>query len=462
MDLAGLTGPSWDAWRTFWKAVFGLDMDAADLARYTKHTNRTDPPIKQVAEAWQPMGRRGGKSRNDAICAGYLAIRQDYRPLLAPGERAVIPIIAADRKQARQIMNYLKGFCALPEIARYLVREPLTSSVEFTTGVTVEIATASYRTTRGYTVVALIAEEIAFWRSEDSAEPDSEVLTAIKPGMATIPDALLLVPSTPYARKGELYRMVQEHYGKPDPDILIWNADTLSMHHTPRLERIVAEAFDRDPIAAASEYGIDGKVTFRSDVEAFLTEEAVAACIPSGVREIAAVPGVRYFAFTDPSGGSQDAWTLAIAHRVGDVGGARVVLDLVRETAPPFSPDAVATDYASTLKAYGCASVSGDRYAGEFPRELFRRHGIHYRVSDGTKSDLYRDLLPAVNAGRVALLDHKRLKAQLCGLERHVAHSGQDTIDHAPGGHDDVANAVAGALVMAAKTTGVVVSTFAL
>jgi hypothetical protein len=52
-----------------------------------------------------------------------------------------------------------------------------------------------------------------------------------------------------------------------------------------------------------------------------------------------------------------------------------------------------------------------------------------------------------LNSGKIALLDHPRLIAQLCGLERRTARSGKDSIDHAPGAHDDLANAVAGALV---------------
>jgi hypothetical protein len=35
-------------------------------------------------------------------------------------------------------------------------------------------------------------------------------------------------------------------------------------------------------------------------------------------------------------------------------------------------------------------------------------------------------------------------------LERRTARSGKDSIDHPPGAHDDVANAVAGVLVLAA------------
>jgi hypothetical protein len=48
------------------------------------------------------------------------------------------------------------------------------------------------------------------------------------------------------------------------------------------------------------------------------------------------------------------------------------------------------------------------------------------------------------------LLDHPRLINQICGLERRTARGGRDSIDHSPGNHDDVANAVAGAIVAAA------------
>src|SRR5262249_30548302 len=57
------------------------------------------------------------------------------------------------------------------------------------------------------------------------------------------------------------------------------------------------------------------------------------------------------------------------------------------------------------------------------------------------KSDIYRELLPALNSGRVELLDVPRLVSQLTGLERRTSRGGRDSIDHAPGGHDDLANA---------------------
>ena len=152
---------------------------------------------------------------------------------------------------------------------------------------------------------------------------------------------------------------------------------------------------------------------------------------------------VSYSGFVDPSGGSADSFTLAIAHKEGDA----VVLDAIRERQPPFSPEDVVAEYCALLKSYRISRVAGDRYAGEWPREPFRAHGIVYDASAKPKSDLYRDLLPTINSGRVALLDHPRLINQLIGLERRAARGGRDSIDHAPGGHDDLANVVAGVIV---------------
>jgi hypothetical protein len=114
---------------------------------------------------------------------------------------------------------------------------------------------------------------------------------------------------------------------------------------------------------------------------------------------------------------------------------------------PPFSPDAVVEEFAALLKTYGVSRVTGDNYAGEWPKERFSVHGITYDPSPKNKSAIYQEFLPALNGQRVRLLDLPRLTGQLCSLERRTARGGRDSIDHAPGGHDDVANAVAGVLV---------------
>ena len=140
------------------------------------------------------------------------------------------------------------------------------------------------------------------------------------------------------------------------------------------------------------------------------------AVIP-GRLELPRVAGFRYHAFLDPSGGSADSFTLAVAHREGD----RAVLDHLAEVRPPFSPETVAADFAVILKGYGFTRAVADRYAGVWVAEVFGRHGVTVEQCARPKSDLYGDLLPALNSGRVDLLDHPRLVAQLGSLERRTA-----------------------------------------
>jgi hypothetical protein len=131
---------------------------------------------------------------------------------------------------------------------------------------------------------------------------------------------------------------------------------------------------------------------------------------------------------------------MAIAHMENQV----VMLDCLRERQPPFSPERVVSEFAQLLKSYNITTVVGDRFGGLWPVEQFGRFNIRFEQAAKAKSELYIDALALLNSRRVDLLDNNKLAAQLCGLERRVSRSGRKTIDHAPGGHDDLANCVAG------------------
>ena len=109
--------------------------------------------------------------------------------------------------------------------------------------------------------------------------------------------------------------------------------------------------------------------------------------------------------------------TVAVAHREAD----RVIIDLVRERRPPFSPTDVCLEVSAALKSYGIGSVQSDKYAGSWVVESFAACGIRCEQSARPKSSLYTNLLPLLNSNRIELLDHPRLVAQLCGLERRTA-----------------------------------------
>jgi hypothetical protein len=141
---------------------------------------------------------------------------------------------------------------------------------------------------------------------------------------------------------------------------------------------------------------------FRSDLEAFICREAAGACIDRGVFERSPSDATQYVGFVDPSGGSADSFTAAVAHKRDD---GMIVLDAVREAKPPFSPESVAREMASFFLTYRVNTVRGDRYAGEWPREQFRKCGVYYEPAARPKSELYGELLPVINSRRAALLE---------------------------------------------------------
>jgi hypothetical protein len=444
MDDADLFAPlfkagTWKPRRAFLAALFALFMDEEALAIFRHHTGRQNAPQAPFTAAAAVVGRRGGKSRVMALIAVYLAVFRSYSHLLAPGEVPTVAIIAADRKQARAVMRFMLGMFGAVALLNPLLIGQTAESLTLSNGVVIEIHTASFRVTRGYSLIAAICDEIAFWRSDDSAaNPAEEILRALRPGLSNL-RGLLLMASSPHDKRGPLYAAYRRYFGQDGGRVLIWQGTTEEMNSTID-PAIIAEAYEDDPASAAAEYGAQ----FRDDIAAFVTREVVEGCTVQGRFELPRISTNRYVAFVDPSGGSADSMTLGIAHREGD----RAILDCVRERRPPFSPENVTIEFAAVLKTYGVSRVTGDRYAGEWPRERFREHGITYELSEKPKSDLYRDVLPLLNSGKAELLDLPRLSGQLCNLERRTARGGRDSIDHAPGAHDDIANSVAGALLL--------------
>jgi hypothetical protein len=434
---------TWAAWRAFLCALFGLPMTDAEASVYRTCTGRSELPAAAFTEGWLVCGRRAGKSFVLALTAVYLAAFKDYSKYLAPGERGTVLVISADRKQSRVVLRYIGALLKGVAMLSRLIERETAEAFDLTNRTTIEVGTASYRTTRGYTFVAILLDEMAFWRSEDSASPDYEVLAAVRPGMSTIPNAVMLCASSPYARRGALHDAFQKYYGKDSP-VLVWKAPTLTMNPTVP-QSVVDEAMQRDPASASAEYLAE----FRTDIESFIGIEAVRACIVSGVRERPPERQHRYFGFVDPSGGSSDSMTLGVSHKSGNT----AILDLLREVKPPFSPEAIAEEFSDVLKTYRITKVFSDAYAGDWPREQFRKHGINVELSANSRSELYLALLPLVNSRAVDLLDSDRLVNQLISLERRTARSGRDSVDHPSGSHDDVANAAAGALCVAWKAT---------
>ena len=432
-----LGGDTWQTWRTLLIAAMGEPLDGNERVVFKQLTGgREHEPGERVEELVVVVGRRGGKSRSIAALACYLAGLCDHRNVLAPGERALVLCIAPDQRQARIVLDYATAIFEATPIMRQLIANRTSDTLSLTTGIDIEVRSASFRRLRGPTFISVIADEAAFYfGDESSANPDTEILNAVRPGLATTHGLLAMIGS-PYAKRGELFEAFRRNHGpEGDPRILVAQGTTRDFN--PSLpQAVVDRALERDHAAASAEY----LGQFRSDIETFIAREAVEACVEAGMRERPPAKGVRYFSFTDPSGGSGDSMVCAVGHTDGDV----LLADAIREIKSPFDPESAVDEIAQLLKLFKVNKTTGDRYSAQWCAQSFEKRSIKYEPSEQNKSQLYIEMLPRINAKTIRLLDHPRTINQICLLERRSRSGGRDSIDHPPNSNDDCANAIAG------------------
>lgn len=482
---------TWIAWRVFLAAAFGVPaevlltdtftgepmpiypgVDDATMPRgaaavpvgatheeiYAACTGRTDWPQQQAKIVSLIVGRRGGKSYITAIIGIYLACCRRYK--LNLGTKGMVMILARDREQAGVIRGYVLAFLRAIEELNVMIAGETQKLIELTNGITIEVRAVSDKGagTRGYTVVGALLDEIAFWPTDAmSAKQDKKVLQALRPAMFGIRGAMIVMLSSPYAKRGELYTVYRNGYGQQgNARYFVWQADTLSMRpeSDPELLSEIRDEYEEDPDNAKAEYGAQ----FRSDLEAIFSKQTIEALSIEGRFERGYVKDLApYRAFVDPSGGSSDSYVLAIAHderrTVNGLEQVVAVLDKVIEWTPRFDPEKVSIEVVDACKSFKVTGVTGDAYAGEWPRDPLKKRGLTYTLSERTRSEIYLDMLPLVNSSRVELLDakkHARTVNQFANLERRPGR-GKDVVDHPAGSHDDCANAVAGVLVSGAS-----------
>jgi hypothetical protein len=295
-----LEGASWRSWRILLVAMMGEALDADERVIFERLTGREREPLERVEEFWAVVGRRGGKSRAAAVLSVYLATLINYEGVLAIGEKPIVLCLAQNQIQARVVLSYALGLIRSVPMLDALVKSEAAEAILLTTGIALEVRSASFRALRGATFLGVVCDELAFWYSDDnSVNPDGEILDALRPGLSTTGGPLIAI-SSPYARRGEVYETWKRHYGPAgDPRVLVAHAASRDLN--PSLSQsVIDRATERDPLSASSEY----LANFRTDIEGFVTREAAEACVDDGVFERPPA-NFHYVAFTDPSGRPQ-------------------------------------------------------------------------------------------------------------------------------------------------------------
>ena len=443
---AALGSPeTWSTWLVALKAAFGIDLNRHERRAFAAIAGSRKPPTHKVQELWALCGRGSGKSRMAAAVACYVACFFTHD--LDPGEIGFVLVLAGSKDQAGVVFHYALAFLRKSPIMRQMIESVTANEIRLTNNVVLGVHPNSYRSVRGRSLLCVVMDEVAIWRSLDdsSANPDTEVYRAVRPSLARMHGSVLIGISTPLRRTGLLYDKYKNHFDTDDEDVLVVKGPTTIFNPTIDPSKIAKElAADRE--GATSEWLAE----FRSDLTALFDEQVIEDAIDyARPLELPPRGGVKYHAFTDASAGRNDAFTLCISHCEGNRGDEQWICDVIRGRSSPFDPRAVAEEYAALARQYHCDRIIGDAFAGEWVASAFRDAGVKYETSPLNKSALYLEALPHFNRGAASIPEHTKLIRELLTLERRVQRSGRDSVDHPKHGSDDYANALCGSLFVA-------------
>ena len=435
---------SWRYWMAALRCLYGMPVRGRyhDLIKQCTGRAASGMPADGFKTALFLTGRRSGKSRIAAVVGAFEACLAGHETKLAPGEIGVIAVVAPTRIQARIVRTYLRAIFDVPLLGAEIECEDR-DGFQLKSGIRIDVLTGSFRTVRGHTLIAAIIDELCFFGLDDDSRvrSDSELIRALKPGLASAGGRLIAI-SSPYARRGWGYKAFKLYYGNAAAATLVWNCPSRTMNPTLS-QAIVDEAIIEDLQAAKSEFLGE----FRDDVAEFLPRSLIESLVIRNRIELLPRPELQYYGFVDMSGGRHDDAALAIGHR----GDGKVVIDLLRRYKPPCNPHVIIAKMCEAMRQYGVRRAVGDNYAAEFCSAAFAANGIGYIKSALPKSALYLELLPVLCSGAIELPDDEVLINQLASLERRTRSGGKDVVDHPQGGHDDLANVVAGITYAAAK-----------
>ena len=210
--------------RTILKSTYGMALSETEMEIYKRGTGREVYDGVEQQEVTVIAGRRGGKTTKVACpIAVFEAFRDHHLP---PGETGYVVLLAPTMSQARIAFRCIRNYLRSSPILRNSIRRITKNEIELTNGITICCYPCSYTAVRGITIVAAVCDEMAFWPDDETAaNPEQEILEALRPGM--VGGAKLIKISTPFRKEGLLWDEFQQRAGLDFP---VWQAITKNMH----------------------------------------------------------------------------------------------------------------------------------------------------------------------------------------------------------------------------------------
>lgn len=397
------------------------------------------------------VGRRGGKSTT--ICRVGVIEALYGRHNVPPGDVGTVAIVSVDRREAGRRVRTIKEILDAIKVAW----SPCDGGIELRgKPFAFQVFAASIAGVSGFTAVFVFCDEVAKWKDADTgANPATEVLASIRPTMATMPSARMVLSSSPL---GTLDAHAKA-FDKGDSETQ-FVASAPTWEANPTITEDATHELEPDEATRLREYGA---IPIEGNEESILSPLLLDA-IKRGPQMLPPLPGYHYVAYMDPAT-SGNGWTLCVVTRDGL---GRRVLALCHEwrgtPSEPLDPDIVFREMAEMLNPadperprYGVTRIGTDHWSNAALASCARRHGLTLMgetLTMSRKVAMWKDvavwIMEKTPDGRpmVEIPDHQALRTDILGARRKVTQSGLTvTYVRTPDGrHSDFAPAFLGAI----------------
>jgi hypothetical protein len=259
------------------KSTYGEPLTPKELAIYLARTGRVSYEELEVKEETIMAGRRSGKTSKIACSiVAYEAFRDHGLP---PGEEGLIALIAPTIRQARIAFRHILRCLLQSPILSRLIASITKDEIKLKNGIRIACYPCSFVSIRGVTLVAVICDELGFWcHNSDAANPEMEVLDALRPGMANVANSKLLKISTPFAKQGVLW---DDFRRRKELDFPVWRVSTAEMN--PSIRPTELERYRKKD---EQNFRREFMAEFTEIINAYVDPEVVEQCIVRGRKEL--------------------------------------------------------------------------------------------------------------------------------------------------------------------------------
>jgi hypothetical protein len=474
------------------KAFYGLSLSDEELETWAILQGNCTYDELGYTTGWKPLeyvpkeyhtlvlnvGRRSGKTdRIMSTAFAYEVTLGGHAQYVRPGQEFKALFVAQTIDDAMRNMQFPRmNLEESPLLKEAFDGTPLDKIIRLKNGLDIVAEPPTIKSSRGHAIPVVLLDEFAFWyTNEGAANPDYEVLAAVRYSMAQFPHAKKLLGTTPWVEEGLAYK-----YSKAGTEgrllkcddcanaqaelcshklkareaydgVLVIRATTAQMQNPLITRPRLVVIFNEDP----DSFPRESRAEFIKSKSGFLNPEKVERAVWKGKFAHDALPRRNrpedpvpiYIATLDPAF-RKDSFTFQICHHDPRLG---VVQDRLMWWNPvkgaPLNPKVVLDEIRPVLKEFHISGVFSDQYQLESLQQLaldntegrytFSITGVDFTGT--SKAKLCGSFRMLLNQERIKLLDNEELKTQLQQLERRLLQSGHVQIAAPAGKHDDYA-----------------------